>query len=164
MTIFYLFSISFSSPPQDHQRYCKLVLGGVKGKGKVVPLQARRDPEGSRKLRFTDFVTAQDSVRLSALRTGRLYPHFCYRLSRPQGHSAIGRILFVKITISGLPNRLNSCLILCSAYYLTDTAAGGGLDTPVLYPTKSSQCLRGIFEKDMHKSIHIVSVQNIRSV
>ena len=38
-------------------------------------------------------------VRLSALRTGRLYPpgdilgtRFCYRLSLPQGHSAAGRI------------------------------------------------------------------------
>jgi hypothetical protein len=38
-------------------------------------------------------------VRLSALRTGRPLPprkipgtHFCYRLSRPQGHSAAGRI------------------------------------------------------------------------
>jgi len=32
-----------------------------KGKGKAVPLQARSDPEGSRKLRFPDFVTtAQD--------------------------------------------------------------------------------------------------------
>ena len=42
---------------------------------KGVPLQARRDPEGSRKLRFSDFVTtAQDGGRLSALRTGRLYP------------------------------------------------------------------------------------------
>jgi len=40
-----------------------------------VPLQARRGPEGSRKLRFPDFVTtAQDSGRLSALLTGRLYP------------------------------------------------------------------------------------------
>jgi hypothetical protein len=32
-----------------------------KGKGKAVPLQAQKDPEGSRKLRFPDFVTmAQD--------------------------------------------------------------------------------------------------------
>jgi len=70
-------------------------------KGKAVPLQAWTGPEGSRKLRFPDFITtAQDGGRLSALCTGRLYPpgntpgtHFCQRLSRPQGHSAIGRIL-----------------------------------------------------------------------
>ena len=44
-----------------------------KGKGKAVPLQAWTGPEGSRKLRFPDFVTmAQDGGRLSALRTGRL--------------------------------------------------------------------------------------------
>ena len=42
---------------------------------KSVPLQARNDPEGSRKLRFPDFVTtAQDGGRLSALSTSRLYP------------------------------------------------------------------------------------------
>jgi len=47
----------------------------VKGEGKAVPLQARSGPEGSRKLRFPDFVTmSQDGGRLSALRTGRLYP------------------------------------------------------------------------------------------
>ena len=45
----------------------------LKKKGKAVPLQAWRGPEGSRKLRFPDFVTtAQDGGRLSALRTGRL--------------------------------------------------------------------------------------------
>jgi len=43
------------------------------GKGKAVPLQAQKGPEGSRKLRFPEFVTkAQDGGRLSALRTARL--------------------------------------------------------------------------------------------
>jgi len=40
----------------------------VKGKGKAVPLQARRGPEGSRKLRFPDFVTAaQDGGKVVSL-------------------------------------------------------------------------------------------------
>ena len=44
-------------------------------KGKAVSLQTRRGPEGSRKLRFPDYVTtAQDGGRLSTLSTGRLYP------------------------------------------------------------------------------------------
>ena len=44
-------------------------------KDKAVPLQAWTGPEGSRKLRFPDFMTtAQDGGRLSALHTGRLYP------------------------------------------------------------------------------------------
>ena len=48
---------------------------GCVSKGKAVPLQDWTGPEGSRKLRFPDFVTtAQDGGRLSALRTGRLYP------------------------------------------------------------------------------------------
>ena len=47
----------------------------IKGKGTAVPLQAWTGPEGSRKLRIPDFVTmAQDGGRLSALRTGHLYP------------------------------------------------------------------------------------------
>jgi len=44
-------------------------------KGKAVPLQAWTGPEGSRKLRLPDFVTAaHDGGRFSALHTGRLYP------------------------------------------------------------------------------------------
>jgi len=42
---------------------------------KPVSLQAWTGPEGSTKLRLPDFVTtAKDGSRLSALRTGRLYP------------------------------------------------------------------------------------------
>ena len=47
----------------------------VKGKGTAVPLQACSGPEGSRKLRFPDFMTTvRMVVRLSALHTGRFYP------------------------------------------------------------------------------------------
>ena len=45
-----------------------------KGKGKAVPLQAWSVPEGSRKLRFPDYmITAQDGGKVVSLRTGRLY-------------------------------------------------------------------------------------------
>ena len=55
--------------------YPRAVIKRSAGKGKAVPLQVWTDPEGSRKLRFPDFVTtAQDGGRLSVLRTGRLYP------------------------------------------------------------------------------------------
>jgi len=47
----------------------------TKGEGKSVPLQAWSGPEGSRKLRFPDYMTkAQDGGRLPAIRTGHLYP------------------------------------------------------------------------------------------
>jgi len=53
--------------------YTEPVLSGYKGKS--VPLQAWRCPEGSRKLSFPDFATtAQNGGRLLPLRTGRLYP------------------------------------------------------------------------------------------
>ena len=68
---------------------------------KAVPLQTWTGPEGSRKLRFLDFVTtAQDGGKIVSLTHRPPLPprnttgtHFCQRLSRPQGHSAIRRIL-----------------------------------------------------------------------
>ena len=57
------------SSSKEREREKKLV------KGRAVTLQAWSGPEDSRKLRFPDFVTtAQDGGRLSALRTGRLFP------------------------------------------------------------------------------------------
>jgi hypothetical protein len=71
---------------------------------KAVPLQAWSGPEASRKLRFPDYMTtAHDGGGVVSL-THRppLHPgnapctDFCQRLSRPQGHSAIGRIMSMK--------------------------------------------------------------------
>ena len=56
-------------------------------KGKAVPLQARRGPEGSRKLKFPDFVTtAQDGGKVVSL---------THRPSLPQ------EILVVLISVRG---------------------------------------------------------------
>jgi hypothetical protein len=48
-------------------------------KGKVVPLQTRCGPEGSRRFRLPDFhdIRHMKVVRSSASRTGRLYPQEC---------------------------------------------------------------------------------------
>jgi len=56
-----------------------------KGKGKAVPLQTRSGPEGSRKLRFPDFMTtAQDDGKVASLKQRPPLPlgnapgtHFC---------------------------------------------------------------------------------------
>jgi len=48
-------------------------------KGKAVPLEAWSGPEGSRKLRFPDFMTmAQDGGKVVSLRTDRIYPQEIY--------------------------------------------------------------------------------------
>jgi len=91
-------------------------------KGKAVPLKAESGPEGSRKLRFPDFVTtAQDDGKVVSLKHRPPLPpwdapgtHFCYRLSRPQGHSAIGRIMSMKNSSDTIWNQ-TSDLPICSA-------------------------------------------------
>jgi len=75
-----------------------------KKKGKAVPLQAWSGPEVSRKLRVPDFMTtAKDGGKVVSLTHRPPLPpgntpgtHFCQRLSRPQGHSATGRIMSLK--------------------------------------------------------------------
>jgi len=48
--------------------YSETALSNFSNKGKAVPLQALRGPEGSRKLRFPDFVTtAQDGGKVVSL-------------------------------------------------------------------------------------------------
>ena len=75
-------------------------------KDNAVPLQAWSGPEGSRKLRFPDFMTmAQDGGKVVNLTHRPPLPqgntpgtHFCYRLSRPQGHIVTGRIMSLRNT------------------------------------------------------------------
>jgi len=83
---------------KDQYRFSLPVFIGC---GKAVPLQAWSGPEGSWKLRFPYFMTtAQDGGKVVSLTNRPSLPpgnspgtHFCYRLRRPQGHSAIGRNL-----------------------------------------------------------------------
>ena len=62
-----------------------------KGKGTAVPLQAWRDPEGSRNLRFPDFMTSQDGGKVVSLThrptlLPRKYSWYSFLLeSRPDG-------------------------------------------------------------------------------
>ena len=66
-------------------------------------------------------------VRLSTLCTGRLYPagnipgsHFCWKLSRPQGHSAAGRIIVndnASDTIGNLTRVFGSRKYKIKSYY-----------------------------------------------
>jgi len=75
---------------------------------KMSPITGPRRPEGSRKLRFPNYVSvAQDVGKVVSLTRRLLLPpgntpgtHFCWRLSRPQGHSAIGRIISMKIPMT----------------------------------------------------------------
>ena len=91
-------------------------------KGKVIPLQTESGPEVSRKLRFPDFMTtAQDGGKVVSLTHRPPLPpgnapgtHFCYRLSRPQDYSAIGRIMSMKNSNETNWNRTND-LPICSA-------------------------------------------------
>jgi len=90
-------------------------------KGKAVALQAWSGPQGSRKLRFSDFMkTAQDGGKVVSLRHRPPLPsgnksgtHFCWRLSRPQGHSATGRIMSLKNSSDTIGNRARD-LPVCS--------------------------------------------------
>jgi hypothetical protein len=64
--------------PSVHTKYLTNMLS-KKGKGKAVPLQAWSGPEGSRKLRFPDYMTtAQDGGKVVSL---------MHRLPLPPGNA-----------------------------------------------------------------------------
>jgi len=92
-----------------------------KGKRKAIPITGLDRPWWFQEV---EGLRLQDNrhlkvVRLSAIRTGRLYPpgnipgtHFYWRLSQPQGHSAAGRIMSMKnsnVTIGNRTRDLPDC-------------------------------------------------------
>ena len=96
------------------------------GGATFLPLQAWSGTEGYRKLRFPDFVTtAQGGGKVVSLTHRPHLPpgnslgtHFSLRLSRPQGHSAIGRIMSMKNSNDTIWNR-TSDLPICSSTLTT---------------------------------------------
>jgi hypothetical protein len=91
-------------------------LSVIYEKGKAVPLQAWSVPEGSRKLRFPDFMTtAQDGGKVVSLTQRppllpRKYTWYSFLL---QGHSATGRIMSLKNSNDTIGNRTRD-LPVCS--------------------------------------------------
>ena len=102
-----------------------LLASPRKGKSKSVPLQAWSGPEGSRKLRFPDYMkTAQDSGKVVSLTHRPPLPpgndpgaHFCYSMRRPQGHSAIGRIISLRNSNDTIWDRTSDLPICSTAPY-----------------------------------------------
>jgi hypothetical protein len=100
-----------SPGPSDH------VTSQIKGKGKAkaIPLQALTGPESSRRLRLPNFKT------ISTWRWQGCQPyappgnipgtHFCWRLSRPQGHTATGTIMQMEKSGNTIGNRTRDLLV-----------------------------------------------------
>jgi hypothetical protein len=80
----------------NHREHYETPCINARNKGKAVPLQAKIDPEGSRKLSFPDFMTTQDGGKVVSLTHRPPLPpgntpgtHFCWRLSQPQSHGGL---------------------------------------------------------------------------
>ena len=131
-------SVGYNLAKESVERNQSIEISQQCSKGTSVPLQVWNDPEGSRKLRFPDFMTtAQDSGKVVSITHRSPLPpantpgtHFCQRLIRPQGHSVTGRIYVSEMTLAGI----EPATFRFVAQYLNHCATA----TPV---SLSNQCL-----------------------
>jgi hypothetical protein len=89
---------------------------------KAIPVTGRGGPKGCETLRLPYFLDNQliDGVEVVSIMSRALFiprkipgSHFCYRLSRPQGHSAAGRIRSIEKSNNTIGNRTHD-LPACS--------------------------------------------------
>jgi hypothetical protein len=109
--------------PRKLESRCHAITFMVTGKGKAIPLQAWTGPWGFQEVEDPRFHDSQHmkAVRLSALRTGLLYPQeiFLVLISvrgwvDPHDHNAAGRIMSMKTSNDTIGNR-TCALPTCSA-------------------------------------------------
>jgi len=112
---------AYSSYPQFIIAVSLILRHNISVKAKAVPLPSWSVQEGSSKLRFPYFMTtAQVGGEVVSLTHQLPLPpgntpgtHFCERLSRPQGHSATGKIMSLKNSNDIIRNRTRD-LAVCS--------------------------------------------------
>ena len=95
--------------------------------------------------------SAHEVVRLSALHTGRLYhpgnitgTHFCWRLTRPQGHSAAGGIMSMKNSSDTIGNRTRN-FPTCSAVPQPTAPPGAPKGKVIVRNTARKHCFLSRF-------------------
>jgi len=117
-----LLVIPLLSPFYVYPHWTVTISTLLKVKRYISPITGPRCPEGSRKFRFRDYVTmAQDGGKVVSLTHRALFTPRKFLLvlisvrglSRPHGHSAIGRILtssgIEPATFRFVAQRLNHC-------------------------------------------------------
>jgi hypothetical protein len=131
------------------------------------PIKGLGRSEGLQKVEAPSRQSAQESGKLSALPTDRLYSpgnipgtQFCQRLSQPQDHSAAGRIMSMKNSNDTIGNRTRD-LPACSA--VPQPTVPPRANSFLIVPEKSQNSQLTVFrtiQMDKKSKLHIVRTKS----